>query len=129
MSLDRRASGAPSRYTQPVAVRVFEIALPSSKTLLVDRDSKLLRHRVDVPDVQVDQRVGTGIALVFRQVEPNVAARHGHKPWEAWLELVLPLLTKPKALVPRDSTTGILDVENRHDLLIHADEPRQMDAR
>ena len=32
---------------------------------------------------------------------------------------------EPESLVPRDSTTGILDVENRHDLLIHADEPRQ----
>ena len=31
------ASGAPSGYTQPVAVRIFQVALPPSKTLFVDR--------------------------------------------------------------------------------------------
>ena len=119
------ASGAPSRYAQPVAVRIFQSALTPSKTLVVDGDAKLLRHRVDVVDVQVDKRVGTGIALVLGEVEPNVAARYGYKPREPWLKLVLPLLTEAEALVPPDSTAGILDIENRHDLLIHAGEPKR----
>jgi hypothetical protein len=35
---------------------------------------------------------------------------------------MLPLLAEPEALVPRDGATGILDIENRDDLLIHASE-------
>jgi hypothetical protein len=26
---------------------------------------------------------------------------------------------EPEALVPRDSTAGVLDIENRYDLLVH----------
>lgn len=36
-----------------------------AKTVFVDRDAELLRHRVYVPDIHVDQGVGTGIAFVF----------------------------------------------------------------
>jgi hypothetical protein len=60
-----RLSGAPSSYAQPVAVGILEIALATGKTLLVDRDSELVRHGVDVVDVQVDQGVRTRVALVF----------------------------------------------------------------
>src|SRR5215210_755968 len=84
------------------------------------RRSRLLRHRVDVFDVEVNQGVRPRIALVFRQVDPNVAARYGDKPREARLKLVRPLLTEPQALIPHDSPIGVLDTEDRHDLLIHA---------
>ena len=76
MSPDTGTSGASSSYAQPVAVGIFEITFPPGETLFVDRDSELFRDGVDVVEVQVDQGVGTSVALVFRQVEPDVAARH-----------------------------------------------------
>ena len=39
---------------------------------------------------------------------------------------MLPFLAEPEALVPQDSTTGILDIENRHDLLVHEGEPKRI---
>ena len=59
------ASGTPSSHAQPVAVDVFEIALPAGKAALIDRKSKLLRYRVDVVDVQMDQGVWAGVVFVF----------------------------------------------------------------
>jgi hypothetical protein len=69
--------------------------------------------------VEVDQGVGTGIALVFRQIEPDAPACYGHEPAKARLELMLPLLVEADALVPSDNTIGVLHTEDRHDLLFH----------
>jgi predicted nucleic acid-binding protein len=38
---------------------------------------------------------------------------------------MLPLLLEPETLVPRNGTTGVLNVENRHDLLVHGGEARR----
>jgi hypothetical protein len=52
--------GAARRYTQSVAVRILQVALPPSKTLFVDGKVKLPSHGVDVLDVEVDQGIGAG---------------------------------------------------------------------
>jgi hypothetical protein len=77
-----------SSDSEPVPIGVFQIALTSGETLFVDGNPELLRDRVDVVDVQVNKRV-----------------------WPC--ELVLPLFLEIKALVPGDSPSSILDVENR----------------
>jgi putative acetyltransferase len=86
------------------------------------------------------QRIGVGARLirdalghaeeagepaVIRQIEPDTSACYGHEPGEARLELMLPLLLEPEALVPRNGTTRVLYVENRNDLLIHSGEPKR----
>ena len=118
---DRRPLGAPSRHPQPVAVGIFELTLPSGQALFVDGNSELFRDRIDVGDIEVDQRIGPGIALVLGEVEADVSSRHRDEPWEAGLELVLPLFAELEALVPGNSPCCILDVQNRHDLFVQPD--------
>jgi hypothetical protein len=64
-----------------------------------------------------DRRVAT------RRRSPSGSTRPHSRPAspsrEAGLELMLPLLDEPQPPVPRDGSRGILDVENRHDLLVH----------
>ena len=36
---------------------------------------------------------------------------------------MLPLLVKPETLVPPDSSSCVLHIEDRHDLLVHAPDP------
>src|SRR5438552_18338884 len=56
------ASGAPSRYTQPVAVRIFQIALPPSKA-----------HAEDVPPfASRDEPVFGRLRLGLGDHEPTV---------------------------------------------------------
>ena len=95
------------------------MTLPAGEALLVDRDPELLRHRVDVLDVQVDERVRARVALVLGEVEPNLTAGDGEEPREARLELVLPFLVEAEPLVPGDGAAGVLDLEHRDDLLVH----------
>jgi hypothetical protein len=38
---------------------------------------------------------------------------------EAGLELMFPLLDEPEPPIPRDSPRRVLNMENRHDLLVH----------
>ena len=65
------------------------------------------------------------IALVLREVQPDTAACYGDKPWKAGPELVLPLLDEPEAPVPGDSPRCVVDVENRHYLLVHASDTNE----
>jgi hypothetical protein len=68
----------------------------------------------------VEKRVGPCVSLVFREIKPDSSACHRDEPWQARLELVLPLLVEAKPLVPGDSASGILDIEDRDDLFFHA---------
>jgi hypothetical protein len=70
----------------------------------------------------MDERVGASITFVLGEIEPGRSACHRDKPRKAWLELMLPFLAEPEALVPGNSPRRILDVQNRHDLLVHASE-------
>src|SRR5262249_22540649 len=88
------------------------------ETFLIDRDPELLRDDVDVVDVEVDQCVGTGVALVLREIQPHAPTCDGHEPGQAGLELMLPLLLEAEAPVPLDGATRVLTVENRLDLLV-----------
>jgi hypothetical protein len=114
-----RQSGATSCNPQPVSVRVLQVTLATSETLFIDRNAELFRYGIDVVDVEVNQAVGRCVPGVLREVDPNTSASYGHEPREPWLKLMLPLLPEPKALVPLDSTTSVIDTENRDDLLIH----------
>jgi hypothetical protein len=116
---------APGCDPQPVAVRVFHVTLAPSETLFIDWDSEVFGYRIDVIDVEVDQGVGRCVAGVFRDVKPNAPTCDGHEPREAWLELMLPLLLEPEALVPLNGTMSVVHAENRHDLLIHGTERKR----
>lgn len=107
-------------HTKSVAVRVFKVALASSETLLVDRNPELRRHCVDVHDIQMDERVRPRVTFVFREIKPNASARNRYKQWEAWLELMLPLLTEAQSFIPRHRAAGVLDIQDRDDLFFHA---------
>src|SRR3954452_22810012 len=126
---DVRWSGAPGGDAQPVAVRVHEGALPPGEPVLVDGNSELLGHGVDVPDVEVDQGVGPSVALVLGQVQPDVATCHGDEPGKAGLELVLPLLDEAEPPIPFDSPRRVLDTQNRYDLLVHVPNVTRCAAR
>ena len=60
-----RGLGATCRHAQSVAVGIFERALAPGEAFLVDVDAELLRDRVDVGDLEVDQCVRPGVAFVF----------------------------------------------------------------
>src|SRR5690242_5779935 len=106
------SSGAPRSDTQPVAVRVHEVAFPSGQTIFVDWDPELVRDGIDVLDVQMDQGVRPSVARVLRQVKPNAPTCHRDEPGEAGLELVLPLFRKSEPLVPRDRPARVLGVHD-----------------
>jgi hypothetical protein len=104
---------------QPVAVRVYEGALPPGEPFLIDGNPELLGHGIDVLDIQVDQRVRPSVTLVLREVKPGTPACHGHEPGKAGLKLMLPLFDEPEPPVPRDGPPRVLDIENGHNLLVH----------
>jgi hypothetical protein len=58
---------------------------------------------------------------VLREIEPHIASRNRDEPWEARLELVLPLLLEAEPAVPVDAASSIFDAENRHDVFDHLD--------
>jgi len=68
--------GARGRYSEPVPVRILDIALAPRELLLVDWDPELLRHRVDVGDIQMNQRVRASVTLMLGKVEPHAPAGH-----------------------------------------------------
>jgi len=120
--LNHIPSRAPCGDAEPVSIRIDKCALPAGETLLIDGYPELFGHGIDILDIQVNQGVRPRIALVLRQVEPDISTRHGHEPWEAGLELVLPLFDEPKAPVPCDRPRRFLDIEHRHNLLVHGPE-------
>src|SRR5262249_20875266 len=116
----RSLSGALRRDTKPVSIGVYEVALPPGQSFLVGGHLELLGHRIDVSDIEVDQGVRPGIALVLREIEPDGPASHRNEPGKARLELMLPFLDEPEAPVPGDRPIPVLDIENRHHLFVHA---------
>jgi hypothetical protein len=58
-----------------------------------------------------------------------LCGRRSRSSSSAWLELMFPLLQESEALVPRDSTTSILHIQNRHDPLIHGAEPKRLRSK
>jgi len=115
-------SEARSCYPQSVAVRIFQVALPSRKALFVDGDPELFRDRVDILDIQVDERVWSSVTFVFGQIEPDMPARHRDEHRETRLELMVPLFLESQPLVPRDSPTGVLDIQDRDDFFVQPSE-------
>src|SRR5215208_5326198 len=83
MSRASCASGARSRYPEAVAVWIFKVALPPGETLFIYGDTELLRDRVDVVDVQVDERVGPCVSFMLGEIEPNASACHRNERWKA----------------------------------------------
>ena len=119
----RQVSGTRSCYAEPVAVRVFEIALPSGKSFLIDRDLELLGDSIDVIDIQMDESVRARVTLVFREIEPDATSGYRDEQRKARLELMLPLLAESKPLVPGHGTGCVLDIENWNDLFFHGASP------
>jgi hypothetical protein len=110
---------ARRRYTQSVAVGVFELTLPTSKTLFIDGNPELLGNGVDVVDVHVDERVRASVAFVLGEIKAGASSRDRDEPRQPRLELMLPLLTKSQPLIPRDCTGCILDIEDRDYCFVH----------
>jgi hypothetical protein len=104
------------RDAQPVPIRVGELALAAGKTFLVNRDTELRGHGLDVDHIQMDKAGLRRVTCVLRQV----ASRDGNEPREAGLELVLPFLPKSEPFVPLNRPFGVRNSENRHNLLVHA---------
>src|SRR4051812_17557250 len=50
-------SGPPRGDAKSVAVGVHKVAFSSGQPILIDRNSELRRHGINVPDVEVDQGV------------------------------------------------------------------------
>src|SRR4051812_27400740 len=113
-------SGVRSRYSEPVAIRVFKVTLPAGKTLFINWNPELLRNGVDVTDVQVDKGVGRCITCVLREIKPNASARYGNEPWKTRLELMLPLFQESESLVPGHGAIGVLHIQDWDHLLVHA---------
>jgi hypothetical protein len=61
--------GAASRYTQSIAVGIYQGALTPGEPFVIDEDTELGGYDIDVLDVEMDQRVRPGVALVLREVE------------------------------------------------------------
>ena len=68
--------------------------------------------------------MAASVALVLGEIDPDAAACHRHEPGETRFELVLPFLLEAEARVPRNSTNGVLDVEDGHDLFHHVEASR-----
>src|SRR4051794_41267530 len=102
--------GAPGGNSQPVAVQVYESALPPGEPFFIDGNPELLGYGIDVLDIEVEQSVRPSIALVLRQVKPDIPTCHGDEPGKAGLELMLPFLDEPEAPVPCDGPRRVLDI-------------------
>jgi hypothetical protein len=113
-------SGSRRGYPEPVAIRVFNFDLAPGQAVLVDGDPELRRNGVDVPDIQMDERVWSRVAPMFGEIEPNASAADRNEQREARLELMLPLFLEAESLVPGHGTHSILDIQNRDDLFLHA---------
>lgn len=77
----------------------------------------------------MDERVWPSVTLVLREVEPDPSTCDRDERGKARLELMLPLLDEPEALIPADSPTGILDIEHRHDFFVQRVEVRASRTR
>jgi hypothetical protein len=104
-------SGVGSCYPESVPVRVFKVTLASSEAFLVDGDPQLRRNGINVPDIQMDERVRPRVALVFGEIEPQTSAGNRDEQREAGLELMLPLFAEVQSFVPRHGTGGVLDIK------------------
>ena len=57
--------GAPGGDSQPVAVQVYETALPPGEPFLIDGNPELLGKGIDVLDIEVDQGIRPSVARVL----------------------------------------------------------------
>jgi hypothetical protein len=103
---------------QAVAVRVGELDLPGPR-LGRHGDSELGGDRIDVVDVEVHERAGSGVALVLGEVQVDVAATEEEVQREAVGEAVLADHLETEAFVPAGCGTAVGDPEDRHQLLGH----------
>ena len=63
--------GTPGGDPQPVAVQVYESALPPGEPFFIDGNPELLGNGIDVLDIEVDQGVRPSVALMLGQVNPG----------------------------------------------------------
>ena len=67
----------------------------------------------------MDERVRSSITLVLGEVKPDTSTRDRDEQRETGLELMRPLFAEAQALVPGNSTSRVLDVQDRDDLFFH----------
>jgi hypothetical protein len=108
-----------SCHSESVAVQVLQVALSPCKAFFVHGNPEFGRDGVDVLEVQMDERVRSSITLVLGEVKPDTCTRDGDEQRETGLELMLPLFAETQALVPGNSTSRVLDVQDRDDLFVH----------
>ena len=99
---------------QPVPVRIFEVALATGTSFLVDGHPELRGDGVNIAHVQMDEATPRRVTCMFGQVEADIASRDGNEPRETGLELMLPFLPEPQALVPLNRSCGVRHTENWH---------------
>jgi hypothetical protein len=67
----------------------------------------------------MDECVGSSVARVLGEEEPDASSGHRYEPRKAGLELVLPLLCKTQASVPSNGASSVLDPKDGNDLFFH----------
>lgn len=113
---------APRRGdAQPVPVRVFEVALATSKAFLVNGHAELRGDGINVAHIQMDEAATRRVTRVFGQVEANIASRDRNEPGETGFELVIPFLVEAEAVVPLNRSRGVRDTKNWHNPFVHAE--------
>lgn len=119
-----QASSVPRRLppslTNPPAVSVRigkgDLARP---WLVLDRRAKLPRNALDVVDVEVHQRIRSGVPLVLGEVKGVHAAPQEDVQRKASREPVFPLDEKSEPCVPASREPPILHAEDRNQFLRH----------
>jgi hypothetical protein len=102
---------------QPVAVRVAQLNLTRPRSIL-RLHTELGGDGLDITNAEVDQRVGTGIALVLRQEQPHPAQGDLDERGKSRFEAVIPLLGEAQPLVPSDRRRSVLDAKNGNDFFV-----------
>jgi hypothetical protein len=68
----------------------------------------------------MDESVGSSVACVLGEKEPNTPSRNRNKPWEVRLELVFPFFCETQTGVPGNCASSFLDSKDWHDLFFHS---------
>ncbi len=77
----------------------------------------------------MNEGIRARVTFVLGEVEAHAAAHDGDEPRKAGLELMVPLLLESEAPVPGNSSSCVLDLENRYYLFVHATEVTQESKR
>ena len=102
----------------PIAVGIGELDLPRPR-LFDHFDVELVGDRVDVVDVEVDERAWPGVAGVLREVQVDVTTPQEEVQREAISEAVLSDDRETEALVPPRRRIPVGDAKDRNERLSH----------